>query len=108
VVLDRDSMDVLIHKGLINHMGRIFISAKEQATIDSEIKEKYRLGVISLTPIELRIAEDLARRISAKKSTGEILLIAKKVGVKQILVNDDPKIKDYQGIKIINVRDIAE
>ncbi len=108
VVLDRDSVDILIHKGLMKHMGRIFISAKEQATIDNEIKEKYRFGVISLTPIELRIAEDLARRISAKKSTGEILLIAKKVGVKQILVNDDPKIKDYQGIKIINVREIAE
>lgn len=108
VVLDRESVDILVHKGLMKHMGRIFISAKEQATIDNEIREKYRFGVISLTPIELRIAEDLARRISARKSTGEILLIAKKVGVKQILVNDDPKIKDYQGIKIINVRDIAE
>ncbi len=108
IVVDKDSVDLLVKRGFIRHMNRIFISAKDQAEIDSEIKEKYRFGVISLTPIELRIAEDLARRISAKKSTGEILLIARKVGVKQILVNDNPKIKEYQGIRIVNVQDIAE
>ncbi len=107
IVIDKDSVDFLVRGGLIRHMSRIFISAKDQAEINAEIKEKYRFGVISLTPIELRIAEDLARRIGAKRSTGEVLLIARKVGVKQILVNDNPKIKDYQGIKIVNVRDIA-
>ena len=107
-VADKDSVNVLVEKGFIRHMSRIFVSAKDQAEIDAEIKEKYRLGVISLTPIEMRIAEDLARRIGSKRSTGEALLIAKKVGVKQILVNDSPKIREYQGIKIVNVKDITD
>ncbi len=108
VVLDSDSVDLLSKNNIINRINRIFVSAREQSKIDRELKEKYRFGVIALTPIELRIAEDLARRISSKKSTGEILLIARKVGVKQIIVNDNPKIKDYQGIKIINVNDIIK
>jgi hypothetical protein len=108
VVMDKNSAKQIVYTGLIKRFNRTFISAREQPDIDAESRSKYRIGVIALTPIELRIAEDLARRIGAKQSTGEVLLIAKKVGVKQIIVDDKPKITNYQGIRITNIRDIIK
>jgi hypothetical protein len=72
VVLDSKSLSELYRKHALEHLNRIMMSAKEQANVDPDVKSKYRVSVISLTAIEMRIAEDLARRIGAKKITGEL------------------------------------
>ncbi len=108
VVMDKYSAEKIVNTDIIKRLSRTFVSAKDNPDIDSEKRTKYRIGIIALTPIELRIAEDLARRIGAKNSTGEMLLIAKKVGVKQIIVNDTPKITNYQGIRITNIKDVIK
>jgi len=105
--LDSRALSVLYKLHALEHLSRIMISAKDQPNVDPDIKTKYRISIISLTGIELRIAEDLARRIGAKKSTGELLLIAKKTRINKIIVDDQPKITNYQGIKIININDLT-
>jgi len=107
VALDSNALSTLYKLHTLEHLTRIMISAKDQPNVDPDIKAKYRISVISLTGIELRIAEDLARRIGAKKSTGELLLIAKKTRINKIIVDDKPKITNYQGIKIININDLT-
>ena len=108
VVMDKYSAEKIANTDIIKRLSRTFVSAKDNPDIDSEKRAKYRIGIIALTPIEMRIAEDLARRIGAKNSTGEMLLIAKKVGVKQIIVNDTPKITNYQGIRITNIKEVIK
>ncbi len=105
--LDSGSLSELYKLHALEHLSRIIISAKDQPNVDPDIKTKYRISVISLTGIELRIAEDLARRIGAKKSTGELLLIAKKTRISKIIVDDRPKITNYQGIKIVNISELT-
>ncbi len=105
--IDSGSLSELYRLRALEHLSRIIISAKDQPNVDPDIKTKYRISVISLTGIELRIAEDLARRIGAKKSTGELLLIAKKTRISKIIVDDHPKITNYQGIKIVNISELT-
>jgi hypothetical protein len=85
---------------------KVFISATGREKVDSAINDKYRLGVIALTPIELRIAEDISRRINARTGTGEAILIARKIRANEIVVSDEPMIKNYQGILINKTEDI--
>ena len=105
--LDSSALSSLYKLHALEHLSRIMISAKDQPNVDPDIKAKYRISVISLTGIELRISEDLARRIGAKKSTGELLLIAKKTRINKIIVDDKPEITNYQGIKIIDINDLT-
>ena len=87
-------------------IGKVFISATGREKVSFEINNQYRLGIIALTPIELRIAEDISKRINAKTSTGEAILIARKIRALEIVVSDTPEIKNYQGISINRIEDI--
>jgi hypothetical protein len=87
-------------------ISKVFISATGREKVSFEINDQYRLGIIALTPIELRIAEDISKRINAKTSTGEAILIARKIRAGEIVVSDTPAIKNYQGISINRIEDI--
>ena len=100
VVMDITSLTKILQLKKSEYLNEVFISASSQSKLDPDIKAKHRIGVIALTPIELRLVEDLANRIASKNSTAEALLIAKKIGAKDILVDDSPAIMDYQGVKI--------
>ena len=108
VVMDVASLTKILQLKRAEYLNGVFISASSQSKLDSNIKAKYRIGVIALTPIELRIVEDLANRIASKNSTAEALLIAKKIRAKDILVDDSPIITDYQGIKIHSLREFIQ
>lgn len=88
-------------------ISKVFISATEREKINFDINDKYRLGLIALTPIELRIAEDIGKRINAKAGTGEAILIARKIRALDVVVSDRPAITNYQGILINKIEDIV-
>ena len=87
-------------------ISKVFISATEREKINFDINDKYRLGLIALTPIELRIAEDIGKRINAKAGTGEAILIARKIRALDVVVSDRPALTNYQGILINKIEDI--
>ena len=88
-------------------ISKVFISATEREKINFDINDKYRLGLIALTPIELRIAEDIGKRINAKAGTGEAILIARKIRALDVVVSDRPALTNYQGILINKIEDIV-
>jgi hypothetical protein len=88
-------------------ISKVFVSATEREKINFDINDKYRLGLIALTPIELRIAEDIGKRINAKAGTGEAILIARKIRALDVVVSDKPAIINYQGILINKIEDIV-
>lgn len=88
-------------------ISKVFISATEREKINFDVNDKYRVGIIALTPIELRIAEDIGKRINAKTSTGEAILIARKIRSLDVVVADAPAITNYQGILISKIDDIV-
>jgi len=108
IVMDINSFAEILKLKKTEYLSQAFVSATVQAELDLDAKIKYRIGVIALTPIEIRLAEDLASRIAAKRSTGEALLIAKKIKAKDVLVSDSPKIISYQGVRIHNLKEFLQ
>lgn len=108
VVMDIASLTKILQLKKNEYLNEVFVSASSQSKLDPEVRAKHRIGVIALTPIELRLVEDLANRIASKNSTAEALLIAKKIQVKNVLVDDSPAITDYQGIKIHSLREFIQ
>jgi hypothetical protein len=87
-------------------LSRVFLSANERDKLSFEANSNYRVGYIALTPIEERIAEDISRRINAHISTGEAILIARKIRANEIVVSDNPAITSYQGITIYRIEEV--
>lgn len=111
VVLDADSLNKLLEclddnqkRSILS--GKAFISAKDKAKIRLEIDSSYKIGIIALTPIEERIADDISKRVGSSISTAEAILIAKKIRLNDVLINDSPKLLNYQGIVINKVEEI--
>lgn len=86
--------------------GKVFISAKEKAKISQDLLDpSYKVAVIALTDIEERLAQDICKRIAGKYTTAEAILVARKIKINNVVVSDNPKITNYQGI---NVRSVDE
>jgi len=85
---------------------RVYVSAQAKISLSEKLPPNFTLAVIALTPIEQRIAEDMGKRIKGKVTTGEALLIAKKIKLMDVVVSDKPSITNYQGISISNIDDI--
>jgi len=79
------------------------ISASEKSNIRDIVEGKYKVTVIALSQIEERLAEDVSRRIGGKITTGEAVIIAKKIRLTDVVVDDDPKLKIHQGVNIISI-----
>ncbi|RLD20463.1 MAG: hypothetical protein DRI33_01425 [Caldiserica bacterium] len=108
VVMDADSLLELLKLKKTEYLNQAFVSVSAQSHLEEDIKIKYRIGVITLTSIEINFVEDLAHRIASKISTAEAVLIAKKIKAKDVVVSDSPKITSYQGIKIHSLKDLLE
>lgn len=112
VVLDSDSLLRIIsvlsqNERVMFFEGKAFISAKERSKISPKnFDPSYKIGVIALTDIEERLAQDISKRIGGKYTTAEAILVAKKIRIKDVLVNDVPKIMNFQGININKVSDV--
>ena len=106
--MDADSLLELLKLKKTEYLNQAFVSVSAQSHLEEDIKIKYRIGVITLTSIEINFVEDLAHRIASKISTAEAVLIAKKIKAKDVVVSDSPKITSYQGIKIHSLKDLLE
>ncbi len=112
VVLDSDSLLRILSvlsqsEKMIFFEGKAFVSAKERTKISPEnFDPNYKIGVIALTDIEERLAQDISKRIGGKYTTAEAILVAKKIRIKDVLVNDVPKIINFQGININKLSDV--
>ncbi|MGB9694470.1 MAG: hypothetical protein ACPLZB_00590, partial [Caldisericaceae bacterium] len=87
---------------------RIYVSAQSKITLSEKLPPNFTIGVIALTPIEQRIAEDIGKRIRGKTTTGEALLIAKKIRINDVVVSDNPSITTYQGIIISSIDQVLQ
>jgi len=87
-------------------LSKACISASQKSEVADIVEGRYRVTVIGLTTIEERLAEDIAKRVSGKFSTGEAILIAKKLRLTDVVVDDNPKLKNYQGITIYSVEEV--
>ncbi|BAL81329.1 hypothetical protein [Caldisericum exile] len=87
-------------------LSKACISASQKSEVIDIVEGRFRITVIGLTTIEERLAEDIARRVSGKYTTGEAILIAKKLRLTDIVVDDKPKLKNYQGINIYSLDEI--
>ncbi len=87
-------------------LSRVYISAQAKSLVSDKLSPTFTIGVIALTPIEQRIAADIGKRIKGSPGTGEAILIAKKIRVFDVVVNDRPLITNYQGININNIDDV--
>ena len=79
------------------------ISASEKSDVRDIVEGKYKVTVIALSQIEERLAEDVSKRIGGKITTGEAIIIAKKIRLTDVVVDDDPKLKIHQGVNIIPI-----
>ncbi len=90
-----------------NILNRAFVAASEKAKINDIILEGgYKPAVIALSQIEERLAEDIAKRIGSNITTAFNILIAKKIRVSDVVVDDNPKIKNYQNTRIISIEEM--
>ncbi|MEF3245183.1 MAG: hypothetical protein K6343_04285 [Caldisericaceae bacterium] len=112
-VIDATSFRKIFESGKLsksekdNILNRAFIAASEKAKINDIILEGgYKPAVIALSQIEERLAEDIAKRIGSNVITAFNILIAKKIRVSDVVVDDNPKIKNYQNTKIILIEEM--
>lgn len=111
-VFDADSINKLFE--ILNEdekrsifTGKAFISANERTKIKENFEiSKYKLGIIALTEIEERLVSDISKRIGGNIASAEAILIARKIRINEVVVNDSPKIRNYQGININNLNEI--
>ncbi|MGC8978442.1 hypothetical protein [Caldisericum sp.] len=102
-IYENDNLPQEVRNDLLS---KACISASQKSEVAHIVEGRFRITVIGLTTIEERLAEDIAKRVSGKYTTGEAILIAKKLRLTDVVVDDKPKLKNYQGINIYSLEEV--